>query len=74
MSIADRVLDQGFSTAYPARSAGRRFADPLPASPPVGERVPRDRVRDVTALGLLAACLFLVVALATFHPADPPAA
>jgi|688.fasta_scaffold28181_2 S-DNA-T family DNA segregation ATPase FtsK/SpoIIIE len=74
MSIADRVLDQGFSTAYPARSAGGRFADPLPASPPVGERVPRDRVRDVTALGLLAACLFLVVALATFHPADPPAA
>jgi S-DNA-T family DNA segregation ATPase FtsK/SpoIIIE len=31
-------------------------------------------VRDLTALALLATCVFLVVALATFDPADPPAA
>jgi hypothetical protein len=28
----------------------------------------------VTALVLLAACVFLVASLATYHPADPPAA
>ncbi|MEX0689590.1 MAG: DNA translocase FtsK 4TM domain-containing protein [Pirellulales bacterium] len=32
----------------------------------------RNRVRDLTALVLLAACGFLAVALATFDPADPP--
>lgn len=74
MAIADRVVDQGYSSAATARTGGRPFG--LPAAPAAAapERAPRDRVRDVTALGLLAACLFLVVALATFHPADPPAA
>ena len=32
----------------------------------------RNRFRDLTALALLAGCLFLVAALATFDPADPP--
>ncbi len=34
--------------------------------------LPRNRFRDLTALALLAGCLFLVAALATFDPADPP--
>jgi len=37
-------------------------------------RAPRDRVRDLTALVLLAGCAFLVASLATFHVGDPPAA
>jgi len=74
MAIADRVVDQGFSSRSAARSGGGPFGRSAEAAAPTPERAPRDRVRDVTALGLLAACLFLVVALATFHPADPPAA
>ena len=35
---------------------------------------PRDRVRDLSALALLAAGLFLIAAITTFNPADPPAA
>ena len=64
--------------------ADRAVAAPLPASrfpsravtsAPADVAAPaRDRVRDVTALVLLAACVFLVVALASYHPADPPAA
>jgi S-DNA-T family DNA segregation ATPase FtsK/SpoIIIE len=34
--------------------------------------LPRNRFRDLTALALLAGCLFTVAALATFDPADPP--
>jgi hypothetical protein len=34
--------------------------------------LPRNRFRDLTALALLAGCLFLIAALATFDPADPP--
>ena len=34
--------------------------------------LPRNRFRDLTALSLLAGCLFLIAALATFDPADPP--
>ena len=34
----------------------------------------RDRVRDLTALALLAASAFVIAALATFDPADPPLA
>ncbi len=35
---------------------------------------PRDRLRDLSALAILAAGLFLIAAIATFNPADPPAA
>ncbi|MFM8985842.1 MAG: DNA translocase FtsK 4TM domain-containing protein [Planctomycetia bacterium] len=65
MAFVDRSLTSPFAPAArgPARPA---------AEPPVV--VPRDRVRDLTALGLLAACALVVVALATFDPADPPAA
>jgi S-DNA-T family DNA segregation ATPase FtsK/SpoIIIE len=62
----------------------RRFAHSLPPRPPATtrfaaavtpEQAPaRDRVRDLVALAILASCVFLVVALATFDPADPPAA
>jgi S-DNA-T family DNA segregation ATPase FtsK/SpoIIIE len=34
--------------------------------------LPRNRFRDLTALALLAGCLFVVGALATFDTADPP--
>ena len=46
-----------------ARGAAARAAEPAS---------PRNRVRDLTALVLLATCCFLVVALTTFHPGDPP--
>jgi len=35
---------------------------------------PRDRVRDLTALLLLATAVFVIASLATFDPADPPSA
>ena len=46
-----------------ARGVAGRAAEPAS---------PRNRVRDLTALVLLAACCFLLVALATFNPGDPP--
>ena len=46
-----------------ARGAATRAAEPAG---------PRNRVRDLTALVLLAGCCFLLVALATFNPGDPP--
>jgi len=51
----------------------------IPATSPVEAAaepaiLPRNRFRDLTALALLAGCLFVVGALATFDPADPPAA
>jgi S-DNA-T family DNA segregation ATPase FtsK/SpoIIIE len=65
MAFADRAVAHALPVARPAA----RTVEPpaAPAAPP------RDRVRDVTALALLAACVFIVTALATFHPADPPA-
>jgi S-DNA-T family DNA segregation ATPase FtsK/SpoIIIE len=63
--------------AAPPFSAPARTASRFGAAAPAAEAAttaPRDRVRDLTALGLLAGCAFLIVALATFHPADPPAA
>ncbi|MEO1991504.1 MAG: DNA translocase FtsK 4TM domain-containing protein, partial [Pirellulales bacterium] len=36
------------------------------------DTLPRDRVRELFALGLLAGCIFLTAALATYHPGDPP--
>ena len=46
-----------------ARGAAARAAEPART---------RNRVRDLTALVLLATCCFLLVALASFHPGDPP--
>jgi len=50
---------------FPAAGRGAAARTAEPASP-------RNRVRDLTALVLLAACCFLLVALVTFHPGDPP--
>ena len=66
MAIVDRPANQRFSTV--ARAGGRVLDDA-----PVATTLPRDRVRDVTALMLLAGCVFLVAALATFDAGDPPA-
>jgi S-DNA-T family DNA segregation ATPase FtsK/SpoIIIE len=68
MSFADRSVARSFP---PARG---RVAAPVVEQPVADDVLPRNRVRDLTALALLAGCVFLVAALATFHPADPPAA
>jgi len=60
-------------------SADRPFVRPFPpgsqpatAAPTAAEPLPRNRFRDITALALLAGSVFLVAAVATYHPADPP--
>lgn len=68
MSFADRSVARSFP---PARG---RVAAPVVEQPVADDVLPRNRVRDLTALALLAGCVFLIAALATFHPADPPAA
>ena len=61
--------------------AGRFGAAPRSGSLPVAvppqattepTTLPRNRFRDLTALALLAGCLFVIAALATFDSADPP--
>ena len=61
--------------------AGRFGAAPRSGSMPVAvpaqaasesTTLPRNRFRDLTALALLAGCLFVIAALATFDSADPP--
>jgi S-DNA-T family DNA segregation ATPase FtsK/SpoIIIE len=68
MAIVDRA-----APSPPLGRAALRLGAGSPVAAPVAA-APRDRVRDLIALGLLAGCAFLVVALATFDPADPPAA
>ena len=83
MAFVDRSLASSLASRSSAASApmiGGRFhsatrfgGPPAPAAAADDPVVlPRDRVRDLTALGLLAACAFMVAALATFDPADPP--
>jgi S-DNA-T family DNA segregation ATPase FtsK/SpoIIIE len=74
MAFADRRLFAPTPASAPITTppAGRFAAGR--ATVPQPEPVPRDRVRDLTALALLAACVFLVASLASFDPADPPAA
>ena len=66
---AGKFGDGRFGSA--ARSGVAPVAAPVEAAaePAI---LPRNRFRDLTALALLAGCLFLVAALATFDPADPP--
>jgi len=61
--------------------AGRFGAAPRSGSMPIAvpaqdasesTTLPRNRFRDLTALALLAGCLFVIAALATFDSADPP--
>ena len=71
MATVDRSLPASLSPRGPF--AGR-FGQPKAAPAlEIPEAAPRDRVRDLTALVLLAVCAFLIAALATFDPADPPA-
>ncbi|MFM7034173.1 MAG: DNA translocase FtsK 4TM domain-containing protein, partial [Planctomycetia bacterium] len=73
MAYVDRRFGQTIPTS-PAQ-AGPRFCGSRAGAPttPSAESLPLDRVRDLTALALLAGCVFLVAALVTFDPADPPA-
>jgi len=84
MAFVDRSLASSIAARHAAASpspvAGKfnaaRFGVAPVAAPiePAAEPaiLPRNRFRDLTALALLAGCLFLVAALATFAPADPP--
>ena len=84
MALVDRSLSSAIAARHAAASpsplAGKfnaaRFGV-APVAAPVEAAaepaiLPRNRFRDLTALALLAGCLFLVAALATFDPADPP--
>ncbi|MFM8705717.1 MAG: DNA translocase FtsK, partial [Planctomycetia bacterium] len=53
-------------------AASRSSAAPAVEAAPEPTILPRNRFRDLTALALLAGCLFTIAALATFDPADPP--
>ena len=68
-------IDRPFASQFPAGRFGgtRPGMSSVEAAAPRPE-APRDRLRDITALVLLAACLFLIAALATYDPADPPSA
>jgi S-DNA-T family DNA segregation ATPase FtsK/SpoIIIE len=70
-------VDRRFGHSLPGTTASPRFTagrtTPL-AETSVEQQLPRDRVRDLVALALLAGCVFLVASLATFDPADPPSA
>ena len=71
MAFADRSVSQRF---VPGQRGGTAVVPQqrLDQRPAVDAAVPRNRVRDLTALVLLAACAFLATALITFDPADPP--
>ena len=71
MAFADRSVSQRFVPGQRGAAVAAPFQrfEPLPAA---HVAVPRNRVRDLTALVMLAACVFLAAALATFDPADPP--
>jgi S-DNA-T family DNA segregation ATPase FtsK/SpoIIIE len=61
MATADRIGSRPFlAPAAPLTAAGDSGA------------APRNRVRDMAALVLLAGCVFFTVALATYAPGDPP--
>jgi S-DNA-T family DNA segregation ATPase FtsK/SpoIIIE len=73
MASVDRRFGQPLAPSPTARFGGRpAFGAASAVAADVEEKLPRDRVRDLFALGLLATCLFLVASLVTFDPADPP--
>jgi len=84
MAVMDRPAPFGRQDAFspsrhrqqPSSAFGRtaQLAGPEKTTNPNDSERARDRLRDLSALALLAAGLFLIAALATFSPADPPAA
>ncbi|MBU6221608.1 MAG: DNA translocase FtsK [Planctomycetes bacterium] len=71
MAFADRSVSQRFVPGQ--RGGTAAFPQQRQDQPPAADgAVPRNRVRDLTALVMLAACAFLAAALVTFDPADPP--
>ena len=66
MAFADRTVSQRFATQ--SRAPARPAVEPV--APAVAAT--RNRVRDLTSLVLLAGCIFLAAALATFDAGDPP--
>jgi S-DNA-T family DNA segregation ATPase FtsK/SpoIIIE len=67
MAFADRSVSTRFA---PASRAATTVASP--AAPAAALPGARNRVRDLTALVLLAGCVFLVASLLTFDAGDPP--
>ena len=67
-------IDRSFESSFPHGRFGAAKSRPPALEPTLGTDAPRDRLRDLTALALLAGVLFLVASLATYHPADPPGA
>ncbi|NBW97806.1 MAG: DNA translocase FtsK, partial [Planctomycetia bacterium] len=72
MASIDRPFESSFSAGRFGAAKGRFPAVDTPAPQP--QEIPRDRLRDLTALALLAGCVFLVGSLATYDSADPPGA
>ena len=67
-------IDRSFVWSFPHGRFGAAKSRPPALEPTLPTDAPRDRLRDLTALALLAGVLFLVASLATYHPADPPGA
>ncbi|MEI8071281.1 MAG: DNA translocase FtsK [Planctomycetota bacterium] len=77
MAFVDRMNSSVSRSVSPVvgRIVGGSSAIATPLAPlPNAALATRDRVRDLTALALLAASAFVIAALATFDPADPPLA
>jgi S-DNA-T family DNA segregation ATPase FtsK/SpoIIIE len=72
MASIDRSLAH---SVPPSPPFGGRFTPRQPAALPAleAETPARDRLRDLTALALLAGCVFLLASMISFDPADPPA-
>ncbi|MFM8891452.1 MAG: DNA translocase FtsK 4TM domain-containing protein, partial [Planctomycetia bacterium] len=80
MAFADRSVSAPFPSrppfgaGQPSGRFGAACAAAIQESPEHSATLPRNRFRDVSALAILAGCLFAALALATFDPADPPLA
>ncbi|MEI6238992.1 MAG: DNA translocase FtsK [Planctomycetia bacterium] len=65
-------IDRSFESSFPASRFGAAKNRIAAAEATPAREAARDRLRDLTALALLAGIVFLVASLATYHPADPP--
>jgi len=73
MAFVDRSVAAPISSSLGASRFSTIRTSALPVET-LTEPATRDRLRDLIALTLLAVCAFLLSSLATFDPADPPAA